>query len=70
VIAQSGTPRDIVQKLGRDLREVVNMPDVRARLEAGGADVIASTPEVFAKVLAREMVTWTRIIKESGAKAE
>jgi tripartite-type tricarboxylate transporter receptor subunit TctC len=70
IVVRAGTPRDIVQKLGRDLREVVNMPDVRERLEAEGADVIASTPEEFAKVLSREMLTWTRIIKESGAKPE
>jgi hypothetical protein len=45
IVVRAGTPRAIVDRLGRDLREVVAMPDVRARLESEGADVIASTPD-------------------------
>ena len=70
IVVRAGTPRAIVDRLGRDLREVVGLPDVRARLEAEGADVIASTPEEFAAALKREMVTWSRIVKDSGAKPE
>jgi tripartite-type tricarboxylate transporter receptor subunit TctC len=70
IVVRAGTPRAVVDRLGRDLREVVSLPDVRARLEAEGADVIASTPEEFAATLRREMATWSRIVKDSGAKAE
>jgi len=63
-------PRDVVQKPGTTLREIVLSPAVRSRLEAEGADVIASTPEEFAKVLKREMNTWVAIVKTSGAKVE
>jgi tripartite-type tricarboxylate transporter receptor subunit TctC len=70
IVVRAGTPRAIIDRLGRDLREVVGLPDVRARLEAEGADVIASTPEEFAVALKREMVTWSRIVKDSGAKPE
>jgi tripartite-type tricarboxylate transporter receptor subunit TctC len=70
IVVRSGTPRAVVDRIGRDLREVVNLPDVRARLEAEGADVIASTPEQFAATLRREMATWSQIVKDSGAKAE
>lgn len=70
IVVRAGTPRAVVDRIGRDLREVVNLPDVRARLEAEGADVIASTPEQFAATLRREMATWSRIVKDSGAKAE
>jgi tripartite-type tricarboxylate transporter receptor subunit TctC len=70
IVVRAGTPKAIVDRLGRDLREVVAMPDVRARLEAEGADVIASTPEQFAAALRRETATWSQIVKASGAKPE
>jgi tripartite-type tricarboxylate transporter receptor subunit TctC len=70
IVVRAGTPKAIVERLGRDLREVVAMPDVRARIEAEGADVIASTPEQFAAALRREMATWSQIVKASGAKPE
>jgi tripartite-type tricarboxylate transporter receptor subunit TctC len=70
IVVRAGTPREIVDKLGRALREIVLMPEVRERLESEGADVIASTPEAFAAHLKREMQTWSRIVKESGAKPE
>jgi len=70
IVVRAGTAREIVQKLGRDLREIVMLPDVRERLESEGADVVGSTPEEFAAALRREMVTWARIVTESGAKPE
>ncbi len=70
IVVRAGTPREIVDKLGRALREIVLMPDVRERLESEGAEVIASTPEVFAAQLRRETQTWARIVKDSGAKPE
>ena len=70
IVVRAGTPRAIIEVLGRDLREVVALPDVRARLEAEGADVIGSTPDEFAAILKRETATWARIVKESGAKPE
>ena len=70
IVVRAGTPKAIVERLGRDLREVVAMPDVRARIEAEGADVIASTPEQFAAALRRETATWSQIVKASGAKPE
>ena len=70
IVVRAGTPKAIVERLGRDLREVVAMPDVRARLEAEGADVIGSTPEQFAAALRRETATWSQIVKASGAKPE
>jgi len=31
---------------------------------------VGNTPEEFARLLAQEQKTWTRVVKDSGAKAE
>ena len=70
IVVRSGTPRPVVQKLGGELRSVLQQPEVRQRLEAEGAEVIGSTPEAFAESLRREMAVWARIVRESGARPE
>ena len=70
IVVRSGTPRPVVQKLGSELRGVLQQPEVRQRLEAEGAEVIGSTPEAFAESLRREMAVWSRIVRESGARPE
>lgn len=70
IVVRSGTPRPVVQKLGSELRAVLQQPEVRQRLEAEGAEVIGSTPEAFAESLRRETAVWSRIVRESGARPE
>lgn len=70
IVVRAGTPRPVVQKLGAELRSVLQQPEVRQRLEAEGAEVIGSTPEAFAESLRREMAVWSRIVRESGARPE
>jgi len=70
IVVRAGTPAPVVRKLGAELRSVLQQPEVRQRLEAEGAEVIGSTPEVFAEALRREMSTWSRIVRESGARPE
>jgi hypothetical protein len=64
------TSAAIVERLGRDLREVVAMPDVRARLEAEGADVIGSTPEQFAAFLKAEIARWAEVVRTARIRAD
>jgi tripartite-type tricarboxylate transporter receptor subunit TctC len=46
------------------------MPDVRARWSQLGADPIDNTPAQFADWLDSEAVKWTKIVKDSGARAD
>jgi len=48
MLAPVGTPQPIVDKLNRDIGEILRMPEVRAMLLAQGAEATPGTPEEFA----------------------
>ena len=51
-------PPAIVQRLYRDIHAIANVPEVRQTLSAQGNDVVANTPEEFAKVIRSEATKW------------
>src|SRR5215207_3694837 len=47
LLAPIGTPRPIIERLNRELRLIVDTPDVRARIASDGGDPMPSTPEEY-----------------------
>ena len=70
IIAPAGTPKPIVEKLSKAFNEAANTPSVKAQLNAGGYDVVGSTPEAFAKTIDDDLVVWAKAVKDSGAKIQ
>ena len=70
VFAPRGTPREIVGTLNRDIARIIQLPDVRARWSQLGADPVDNTPAQFGEWLDSEAVKWTKVVKDSGAKAD
>jgi tripartite-type tricarboxylate transporter receptor subunit TctC len=70
VLAPSGTPPAILKRLNEALIQVVQLPDVRARLASDGVEVQAGPPERFAEFIGAELGKWAKAVKESGAKVD
>jgi tripartite-type tricarboxylate transporter receptor subunit TctC len=68
--APAGTPREIVDRLQRELHSALAEHAVADKLIAQGQTPVGSTPEELAKVLERETPIWADLIKQSGAKVE
>jgi tripartite-type tricarboxylate transporter receptor subunit TctC len=68
--APTGTPAPIVAKWNAGVTKILNTPDVRAKLMAGGAEPSPNTPEQFQQMIARELAKYARIVKASGAKVD
>jgi tripartite-type tricarboxylate transporter receptor subunit TctC len=49
---------------------ILAQPDVNERLTADTGEVIAGTPEAFSAYIRSELVRWTKVIAETGVKAE
>ena len=58
VVVPSGTPREIVAFLHREIVKIIALPDVQERLAALGFEPVASTPEEFARRARAESETW------------
>jgi tripartite-type tricarboxylate transporter receptor subunit TctC len=65
-----GMPRDVVERLNRELGKALRQPDTVALLHKQGVEPQPGTPEELARYVEREYQTWGRVVKESGIKAE
>jgi tripartite-type tricarboxylate transporter receptor subunit TctC len=67
ILAPAATPKPVVDKLNVEIVNAINRPDVRARLEAEGAEPVGNTPAEFAAFIKSELALWAKVVKESGA---
>jgi tripartite-type tricarboxylate transporter receptor subunit TctC len=70
VVAPSGTPRDVINRLNSEIIKVLALPDLQERLAGQGFEVRTSTPEQLGAYIQSEISKWAPIVKESGAKPE
>jgi tripartite-type tricarboxylate transporter receptor subunit TctC len=70
IVAPAGTPQPIIAKLSAALASALAEPDVRERIAADGAEVMAMTPAEYAADIDAEETKWSKIVKLSGARVE
>lgn len=70
MLAPAATPQEIVTRLHKEVTAILRTPDVRDRLAADSAEIVAGTPEQFAEFLKAEMVKWANVVKAAGIEAE
>ena len=61
--APKGLPAAVKAKLEAELVASANSPDIKAKFEAIGFDVVASNAEQFAKFLAGEIARWKSVVE-------
>ncbi|MYN13467.1 tripartite tricarboxylate transporter substrate binding protein [Pusillimonas sp. TS35] len=66
----SGTPDAVVSKLQMAIRDVLKEPEVKAKFDSLGADIVASSPEDFAKFLQKEFAKWEDVVRKSGIQKQ
>jgi tripartite-type tricarboxylate transporter receptor subunit TctC len=65
VMAPAAIPAPVRARLNTVLREGLELPAVRERLSAVGAEPLASTPEELAAYLRAETEKWGRVVREA-----
>jgi tripartite-type tricarboxylate transporter receptor subunit TctC len=66
----TGTPREIIEKLNREIGAVVTLPEVKEQLATFGFDSSPGTPEQAAIALKAESAKWLNVIRTADIKAE
>jgi tripartite-type tricarboxylate transporter receptor subunit TctC len=71
VFVPVGAPREVVERLYKDVVQTMADRDVGERLAKGGAYVVTSaSPQAFAQFVAGETKRWAQVVKDSGASAD
>jgi tripartite-type tricarboxylate transporter receptor subunit TctC len=69
-LAPGKTPRDLVDRLNREIVKVLRTPDVVALLDKQGVEPEPGTPDDLARYLEKEYRTWGRVVKQANIKPE
>lgn len=66
VMAPAGTPPEIIDRLNSEILKILKMPDVAAKLNDLGADIVGSTPEEFQTYVKSEIVKWGKVARDNN----
>ena len=70
VFGPARLPKPIVDRLYGELVKAVNEPDLKERLITSGMDFVGGTSAELAETVKRDFAKWTRVVKETGLKAD
>ena len=70
ILAPAKTPAPIIKRLNAEFVAALNSPQVRDKLEQQAFEVVASTPEAFARFIDDELALYGKLIRDVGIKAD
>jgi tripartite-type tricarboxylate transporter receptor subunit TctC len=70
VLGPRGMARPVVMKLNQEIVAVLNIPDVKEKLQNEGAEPVGNTPEQFGAFIVSEIVKWGKVFKAAGIAAQ
>src|SRR6202142_2726309 len=68
LLAPSGTPQDVLDKLHGQTVKALAMPEVRKKFDELGLEPVGNTPAEFTAVIKKETPEWAKVIKDAGIK--
>lgn len=70
MFAPAGTPKDIIRMLQDEVAKALDSADARDKLAVVGCEPFKGTSEQLATLVKDDLLRWSRIVKESGAKVD
>ncbi|MGQ0525562.1 MAG: tripartite tricarboxylate transporter substrate binding protein [Betaproteobacteria bacterium] len=64
----AATPREVTAKLNAEVVRILQLPELKKRMDQDGMVVVASTPEQFREFFARETQKFSKVIETAGIK--
>jgi len=70
ILGPANMPRPVVDTIFGAVRKTVAQPDIKARLDGQGVDIVALAPREFDQFLRDEIAKWSKIVKAAGLKVD
>jgi len=70
LFAPAGTPAEIVRRWNAETNRIMQLPEVKKRMDVEGERYTPNTPEQFAQFVRDESAKWAKVIRDAGLKAE
>jgi tripartite-type tricarboxylate transporter receptor subunit TctC len=69
MMAPAGTPKPVIERLQKDLTNVLNNSSIRDQLATQGIESTPSSPEKFTNYIRTETAKWSKVIRAANLKA-
>ena len=66
LLAPAGTPRSVVNRINKEVARVLELPDVKERLDLVGFYIEPAAPEEYDKILRRQIELLSKVAKDAG----
>jgi tripartite-type tricarboxylate transporter receptor subunit TctC len=70
IVAPTGTPRPIIDKVYRDTKKALEASDLKGRLYVQGLAPVGNSPEEMGKAMKEESLLWARVVKERNIRVQ
>ena len=70
IVAPAHTPPAIVTQLNRELRKIIDDPDVKSKLGNVGFEAFSSTSKEFEDFVKVQLGKWSKMVKDAGIQPE
>jgi len=70
LVAPAGTPRPIIDKLNKALRDALASDEVKRQLANDGTDVTPGSPDDYAALIDKDENKWAQLVKASGVRSQ
>lgn len=70
LVAPAGTPRSVIDRLNKALRDALASDEVKKQLELDGTEITPSTPERYGDFIDADERKWSELVKTSGVEPE
>jgi tripartite-type tricarboxylate transporter receptor subunit TctC len=70
LVAPAGVPRPIVERLNREVHDMLRARTTREKFADGGIEITPSTPEELGERIRSDQPVWTKILRDAGIQAE
>ena len=68
LLAPAGTPRPILNQISKEVARILDLPDVRERLQALGFYIEPTTPEEYDRILRRQIEAMSKVARDVGLR--
>ena len=68
LVVPAGTPRPIIAQLNKEMARILELPDVKERMQAIAFVPLPSTPEEFSGILRNQLQTLGKLVVDAGLK--
>jgi tripartite-type tricarboxylate transporter receptor subunit TctC len=70
LMAPAGTPKPIVDRLQKEVADILKLPDIVKILSTNGLAPEGTTPEAYTQQIRKDLDRWQAVVKQSGLQPE